>query len=70
MTDIESVLNKMNYIIDHSELFPLRMLEDEFGISRKRMSNLRNGLSDLNKTQWLTVVKIVKAYDSKFGEND
>lgn len=65
MTDIKSVLNKMNYIIDHPELFPLRMLEDEFGISRKRMSNLRNGLSDLNKTQWLTVVKIVKAYDTK-----
>lgn len=65
MKSSEEVVRKVKYVLDHSEQFSLYMLKRDYEIDKKSISNVRNGLRDLDKLQLKTIIKLLNAYDEQ-----
>lgn len=65
MKTSEDVEYKVKYVLDNNEQFSLYMLQKDYGIEKKSISNVRNGLRDLENLQFKTIIKLLNVYDDK-----
>lgn len=66
MKNSEMIMKQIKYVIDHSDIFSLYVLEKDFGIDKKSMSQIRNGKRSVERLQLQTVLKLINAYEKKF----
>ncbi|MCT6851224.1 MAG: hypothetical protein M3001_11695 [Staphylococcus epidermidis] len=65
MKNSEMIMKQIKYVIDHSDIFSLYVLEKDFGIDKKSMSQIRNGKRSVERLQLQTVLKLINAYEKK-----